>query len=139
MVTAGLIWQPEIWPKAYTIVTTVRPKAKAIPKTPMPSWGIPALRSALPQPAKTNQKVPSASAANRCPIVPPPYVSCSPHYARPCKKVQAVHGPAGGRGLASGTEWGRIPPRTGPHGSGGGPEHEEVSRQTECPPELGCV
>ena len=67
-VTAGLIWQPEIWPKAYTIVTTVSPKAKAIPKTPMPSPGMPALRSALPQPANTNQNVPSASAANRCTI-----------------------------------------------------------------------
>src|SRR5512134_1086285 len=35
----------------------------------MPRCGIPALRSALPQPAKTNQKVPRASAASRAPIV----------------------------------------------------------------------
>ena len=61
--TAGLIWQPEIWPMAYTIVTTATPKAKAMPTTPMPSPGRPALRSALPQPANTNQNVPSASAA----------------------------------------------------------------------------
>ena len=45
---------------------TATPKANAIPKTPMPSCGIEALRSALPQPMNTNQNVPIASAVSRC-------------------------------------------------------------------------
>ncbi len=35
---AGLKWAPEMWPTAYAIVTTVRPKARATPRKPIPSW-----------------------------------------------------------------------------------------------------
>ena len=88
---------------AYTMVTTATPKAKAMPKTPMPSPGRPALSSALPQPANTNQKVPSASAARRRPIVSPLPVDSGSHYAVGRAKVQAGKGPDDGqRGLTVG-------------------------------------
>ena len=41
---------------------SVRPKASATPAKPMPSSGKPAARTALPQPPKTSQNVPMASA-----------------------------------------------------------------------------
>ncbi|GAA3071548.1 hypothetical protein GCM10020000_65220 [Streptomyces olivoverticillatus] len=34
-VTAGLTWQPETGPSAYTRAIRVKPKASAIPSTPM--------------------------------------------------------------------------------------------------------
>src|SRR6056297_2059345 len=46
------------------MVSTVRPKASETPAKPMPSSGKPAARTALPQPPKTSQKVPKASAAS---------------------------------------------------------------------------
>ena len=75
MVTAGLKCAPETCPTAYAMVSTVRPNARATPRKPMPSW-IPwpvttlgarnlAAKMALPQPPKTSQKVPSASAPSR--------------------------------------------------------------------------
>src|SRR5258708_40170758 len=64
METAGLRWHPEMWPMAKAMVRTVRPKAKDTPTWPMPRW-TPAARTALPQPAKTSQKVPKNSAIAR--------------------------------------------------------------------------
>src|SRR5690242_8886899 len=61
-------------PKAYTPVRTVRPNAKATPRNPMPSETPSdvanlAAKTALPQPPRTNQKVPMNSAVNRCSMV----------------------------------------------------------------------
>ena len=58
MDTAGLRWQPEMCPTAKAIVKTVSPKANATPSRPMPTSGKAAASTALPQPPKTNQKVP---------------------------------------------------------------------------------
>src|SRR5271156_4883910 len=63
--TAGLRWQPETWPMAKAMVSTVRPKARATPTKPIPRLGKAAARTALPQPPKTSQKVPKNSAAAR--------------------------------------------------------------------------
>src|SRR5687767_6195374 len=41
------------------MVSTVRPKASETPKRPMPTWGKAAAMTALPQPAKVSQNVPS--------------------------------------------------------------------------------
>src|SRR5689334_8726278 len=75
MVTAGLKCAPDTCPTAYAIVITVSPNARATPRKPMPSctdWpdGTSgaryfAAKTALPQPPKTSQKVPSASAPSR--------------------------------------------------------------------------
>src|SRR5262249_4793611 len=56
-----------MWPMAYAIVSTVRPNARDTPSRPMPTFGNAAASTALPQPPKTSQKVPSASAARRFP------------------------------------------------------------------------
>src|SRR5690606_30780375 len=63
--TAGFKWQPEMWPIAYAIVSTVRPKANETPSRPMPTLGKAAASTALPQPPNTNQKVPRNSAVQR--------------------------------------------------------------------------
>ena len=71
IVTAGLKWPPETWPTAYAIVRTVRPKASETPTKPMPrpvsapSAMCCAAKIALPQPPRTSQKVPRASAPRR--------------------------------------------------------------------------
>src|SRR5574344_1953465 len=65
-VTAGFRWQPEMWPMAKAMVSTVRPNASATPTEPMPipEPMPPALqaRTAAPQPPRTSQNVPIASA-----------------------------------------------------------------------------
>ena len=61
---AGFRWQPDIWPIANAIVTTVSPNAKATPNKPMPTCGNAAASTALPQPPSTSQNVPINSAAN---------------------------------------------------------------------------
>src|SRR5450759_559814 len=66
-VTAGLKWPPETWPKAYAMVSTVRPKARATPSNPIPTSGNLAASTALPQPPSTNQNVPTNSADSRRP------------------------------------------------------------------------
>src|SRR5579862_4399032 len=60
--TAGLRWQPEIWPMAKAMVSTVSPKARATPAKPIPRPGKAAASTALPQPPKTSQDVPMNSA-----------------------------------------------------------------------------
>src|SRR5688572_13325361 len=62
--TAGLKWPPEIGPNAYAPLTTVRPNASDTPSSPMPTSGKAAASTALPQPPRTNQNVPSASAVS---------------------------------------------------------------------------
>src|SRR4029077_6367721 len=47
------------------MVSTVRPKASATPKSPMPTFGNAAASTALPHPPNTSQKVPINSAAAR--------------------------------------------------------------------------
>ena len=66
-VTAGFRWQPEMWPIAVAIESTVRPKASDTPRKPMPRSGYAAAKTALPQPPRTSQNVPIAS-ANSLPI-----------------------------------------------------------------------
>ena len=63
--TAGFRWQPEMCPIAYAIVRTVSPNASATPSSPMPTCGNAADSTALPQPPKTSQNVPMASAIAR--------------------------------------------------------------------------
>src|ERR1700676_3180442 len=65
IVTAGLIWHPEIDPIVNAIVNRVRPKASATPRNPIPVFGKPAASTALPHPPKTSQKVPINSAVKR--------------------------------------------------------------------------
>src|SRR5436305_11347224 len=52
-----------MWPIAYAIVTTLRPKARDTPTRPIPTCGKPAAITALPHPAKVSQNVPINSAA----------------------------------------------------------------------------
>ncbi len=54
-----------MWPIAYAIVSTVSPNASDTPNRPIPTFGNPAESTALPQPPKTNQKVPNSSASIR--------------------------------------------------------------------------
>jgi hypothetical protein len=49
---------------AKAMVSTVRPKASATPRNPIPVTGNVAASTALPQPPKTNQKVPMNSAVS---------------------------------------------------------------------------
>ncbi len=70
METAGLRWQPEMWPIAKAIVRTVRPKASETPSRPMPTSGNAAASTALPQPPSTSQNVPKNSAKYL--FMPPP-------------------------------------------------------------------
>ncbi len=79
MVTAGLKCPPEMCPNAYTPPSTVRPKASAMPTSPMPvanTVGVSppavtagansfAASTALPQPPRTRTKVPRNSAPSR--------------------------------------------------------------------------
>lgn len=51
-----------MWPMAKAMVSTVRPKASETPASPIPTSGNAAAKMALPQPAKTSQKVPMNSA-----------------------------------------------------------------------------
>src|SRR5579863_6261575 len=53
---------------AKAMVSTVRPKARATPRYPMPTLGTPAASTAEPHPPKTSQKVPKNSAAARLPM-----------------------------------------------------------------------
>src|ERR1700710_877164 len=70
-VTAGLKWPPEIGPKAYAPIITVRPRAMATPKKPTPSGfpaplpGKTAEKVAVPTRPKTRRKVPTVSAISR--------------------------------------------------------------------------
>src|SRR5471030_1504554 len=63
--TAGLRWQPEMWPTAYAMVRTVSPKARETPRRPMPTLGNAAASTALPHPPKTSHPVPMNSAVSR--------------------------------------------------------------------------
>src|SRR5580765_7986674 len=63
--TAGFRWQPEMWPTAYAMVRTVKPKARETPWRPMPTLGKAAAKTALPHPPNTNHKVPINSAPSR--------------------------------------------------------------------------
>src|SRR5271170_6741245 len=54
---------------ANAMVRTVRPKAKATPRKPIPRVGKPADSTAAPHPPKTSQKVPKNSAAARLPML----------------------------------------------------------------------
>src|SRR5580765_3885405 len=54
-----------MWPIPYAMVSTVRPKANATPRNPIPRLGKAAASTALPQPPRTNQKVPMNSARAR--------------------------------------------------------------------------
>ena len=65
IVTAGLIWHPEIDPIVNAIVSSVSPNANATPRNPIPVFGKPAASTALPHPPNTSQNVPINSAANR--------------------------------------------------------------------------
>ena len=47
-VTAGFRWAPEIFPKEYAIVRTVKPNASATPTRPIPTSGNLAASTALP-------------------------------------------------------------------------------------------
>src|SRR6185295_507489 len=60
--TAGLKWPPEIGPRAYAIVNTVRPNARETPVRPIPTSGKVAASTALPHPPNTSQSVPKNSA-----------------------------------------------------------------------------
>ena len=68
-------WQPEMWPIAYAIVTTVRPKASDTPTRPIPTFGKPAAMTALPHPPKVSQNVPIASAAYFFRLMVPPVLA----------------------------------------------------------------
>src|SRR5436190_16525501 len=57
-VTAGLRWQPEMWPMAYAMVSRVRPNASEMPTLPAAE---PA-STAVPQPPRTSHSVPINSA-----------------------------------------------------------------------------
>ena len=59
---AGLKCAPETWPRAYAMVSTVRPKASETPS----HWTFSLASTAVPQPPKTSQNVPKNSAARRC-------------------------------------------------------------------------
>src|SRR5215475_13804440 len=50
------------------MVNTVKPKAKATPKSPMPTLGKAAASTALPQPPRTSHMVPKNSAPSRLAI-----------------------------------------------------------------------
>jgi hypothetical protein len=54
-----------MWPMAYAIVNTVKPKANETPSNPIPTFGNAAAKTALPQPPSTSQKVPMNSATVR--------------------------------------------------------------------------
>ncbi len=62
--TAGLKCPPEMCPKAYAPVNTVRPKAKETPTSPIPTPGTPAAKTAAPQPPRTSHAVPINPATN---------------------------------------------------------------------------
>jgi hypothetical protein len=47
---------------AKAMVSTVKPNARDTPRRPMPTFGKAAAKTALPQPPRTNQKVPKNSA-----------------------------------------------------------------------------
>src|SRR5882672_12067725 len=51
-----------MWPIANAIVSTVSPNASETPSSPMPTFGNAAASTALPQPPRTSQKVPTNSA-----------------------------------------------------------------------------
>ena len=61
MVTAGLMWHPEMWPTAKIIAMTISPNDIPTPtlETPPP---LRTLTAAAPGPAKTSANVPNASA-----------------------------------------------------------------------------
>ena len=70
--TAGLMWQPEIGPMPYAIAISAKPKAKAMPSTPMPlGWPILPAITAAPQPKNTRVKVPMNSAKYFRMSIPP--------------------------------------------------------------------
>ena len=74
-VTAGLRWQPEMWPTEYAIVTTVKPNASETPSSPIPTSGNPDAITAEPQPANVSQNVPIASAMYFFVSIEAPYAS----------------------------------------------------------------
>src|SRR4051794_9086291 len=96
-VTAGLMWQPETLPMAYTIPTTARPKAVEIVNSSAPVKGAPPVpprtrnsAGTEPAPRNTRTAVPSASAPSFCAnefssirSAPPP--DSPPYERRPCR------------------------------------------------------
>src|SRR3546814_2722299 len=79
--------------------TTVRPNAKATPRKPIPRSGKPAAITALPQPPKTSQKVPTNSANPFCILLigpsPTPAIMGAPGRAVYQRRgpAQSGHGP----------------------------------------------
>ena len=64
-VTAGLMWQPEMFPMVYAIATTDNPNANATPIVPTPAPTVsaaPPANTALPHPISTRIIVPMSSA-----------------------------------------------------------------------------
>src|SRR3954451_16913209 len=72
------------------MVTTVRPKARATPRNPMPTFGTPEARTAAPHPPKTSTNVPRNSAATRC------VRECSSPMSRHCGNLAGPCSPAAG-------------------------------------------
>src|SRR5580692_10392678 len=68
MVIAGLKWPPEMWPSAQTMMAMVKPKARAIPRSPsaFDACGYQSTHAA-PAPKKTRANVPRNSAVSFCP------------------------------------------------------------------------
>src|SRR6476646_8485312 len=73
MVTAGLMWQPEILPIEYTIATTASPKAVEMASSSAPVKGAPPVPpratnspGTAPAPTNTSTAVPRASAPSFC-------------------------------------------------------------------------
>src|SRR6478609_12239208 len=58
-----------MWPTAYAIVRTVRPKARATPSQPTPTSGLVVASTAVPQPPKTRTNVPRNSAVSFLPVL----------------------------------------------------------------------
>ena len=65
-VTAGLMWLPPIWPRAYTVAMTIVPKAsEIIPRSAIVNGASPLtirVAGTEPTPTKTRNPVPMASA-----------------------------------------------------------------------------
>jgi hypothetical protein len=61
----GFRWQPDTWPMAQAVVSTVSPKARGTPDSPIPTSGKAAASTALPQPPSTSRSVPGNAARRR--------------------------------------------------------------------------
>ncbi|CUX32870.1 hypothetical protein AGR7C_Cc260218 [Agrobacterium deltaense Zutra 3/1] len=73
------------------MVRTVRPKAKATPRKPMPSSGKPAAKTALPHPPNTSQKVPRNSERSLRLITLPLCYDCINYYVQFNRSQAKLH------------------------------------------------